>query len=78
MIAAALASNPGVLLLDEPSAGAGHEDLDRLSGILAGLRRDGLAILLVEHNLRLGKAVADEVLELEQGQVMRRREITRL
>src|SRR5262249_13767565 len=51
MIAAALASNPAVLLLDEPSAGGAYEDLDRLAGILTGLRHDGLAILLVEHNL---------------------------
>jgi branched-chain amino acid transport system ATP-binding protein len=78
MIAAALASNPVVLLLDEPSAGAARADLDRLADILAALRRDGLAILLVEHNLPLVNAVADEVLELELGRIVRRRETTRL
>jgi ABC-type branched-subunit amino acid transport system ATPase component/ABC-type branched-subunit amino acid transport system permease subunit len=78
MIAAALGSNPGVLLLDEPSAGAAPDDLDRLAAILTALRQDGLAILLVEHNLQLVDAVADEVLELELGRIVRRRETTRL
>jgi branched-chain amino acid transport system ATP-binding protein len=77
MIAAALGSNPGVLLLDEPSAGAAPEDLDRFAAILTALRQDGLAILLVEHNLRLVDAVADEVLELELGRIVRR-QTTRL
>jgi branched-chain amino acid transport system permease protein len=78
MIAAALGSNPGVLLLDEPSAGAAPEDLDRLAAILSALRKDGLAILLVEHNLQLVEAVADEVLELELGRIVRARATTRL
>ena len=67
MIAAALATNPSVLLLDEPSAGAAHGDLERLAAILTALRREGLAIVLVEHNLRLVNAVADNVLHLELG-----------
>jgi ABC-type branched-subunit amino acid transport system ATPase component len=78
MIGAALASNPGVVLLDEPSAGAAPEDLERLARILTALRRDGLTILLVEHNMQLVDAVADEVLELELGRIVRGRETTRL
>jgi ABC-type branched-subunit amino acid transport system ATPase component len=42
------------------------------------LRRDGLTILLVEHNMQLVDAVADEVLELELGRIVRGRETTRL
>jgi branched-chain amino acid transport system permease protein len=78
MIAAALATNPAVLLLDEPSAGAAAEDLERLTAILDRLRAEGLAVLLVEHNLRLVRAVADEVLELELGRVVRRERLPRL
>jgi branched-chain amino acid transport system permease protein len=78
MIAAALATNPAVLLLDEPSAGAAPEDLERLTAILDRLRAEGLAVLLVEHNLRLVRAVADEVLELELGRVVRRERLPRL
>jgi ABC-type branched-subunit amino acid transport system ATPase component/ABC-type branched-subunit amino acid transport system permease subunit len=76
MIAAALGANPGALLLDEPSAGAATEDLERLAAILSALRQDGLAILLVEHNLQLVDAVADEVLELELGRIVRRGKAT--
>jgi len=72
MIAAALATNPSVFLLDEPSAGAAPEDLERLTAILRRLKADGLAVLLVEHNLSLVRAVADETLELELGRVVRR------
>jgi ABC-type branched-subunit amino acid transport system ATPase component len=72
MIAAALATNPTVLLLDEPSAGAGPDDLEQLTALLGSLRTSGLAILLVEHNQTLVHALADEVLELEQGRIVRR------
>jgi ABC-type branched-subunit amino acid transport system ATPase component/ABC-type branched-subunit amino acid transport system permease subunit len=69
MIAAALATNPAVLLVDEPSAGAAPDDLELLKTIFTGLKADGLAVLLVEHNLGLVRAVADHVLALELGQV---------
>ena len=70
MIAAALATNPAVLLVDEPSAGAAPEDLDLLKAIFIGLKTAGLAVLLVEHNLGLVGAVTDQVLELELGRVV--------
>jgi ABC-type branched-subunit amino acid transport system ATPase component/ABC-type branched-subunit amino acid transport system permease subunit len=72
MIAAALATNPAVLLVDEPSAGAAPEDLELLKTIFTGLKADGLAVLLVEHNLGLVRAVADHVLGLELGRVSSR------
>jgi len=67
MVASALATGPRVLLLDEPSAGAAPQDLDRLAGVLRALREGGLAILVVEHNVRLVRAVADEVVVLDAG-----------
>ncbi len=72
MIAAALGTNPTTLLLDEPSAGASDEDLQRLAELLLTIRADGVGILLVEHNLKLVRAAADEVLELEHGRVQTR------
>jgi ABC-type branched-subunit amino acid transport system ATPase component len=78
MIAAALATNPAVLLLDEPSAGATPEDLDRLAEIFSALKAGGLAVLLVEHNRALVRAVADEVIELELGRVAAREPELRL
>jgi ABC-type branched-subunit amino acid transport system ATPase component len=70
MIACALATEPSVLLVDEPSAGAGPAELQRLAGLLGGLRSGGLAVLVVEHNLRLVRAIADEVVVLDAGVVL--------
>jgi branched-chain amino acid transport system permease protein len=67
MVASALATDPRVLLLDEPSAGAGARELERLQRVLLALDAEGLAILVVEHNLRLVRAIADEVIVLDAG-----------
>jgi branched-chain amino acid transport system ATP-binding protein/branched-chain amino acid transport system permease protein len=72
MLAAALATSPRVLLLDEIAAGGSVEDVRRLAGILDGLRRDGLAIVLVEHNLRLVRDVASTVVVLDHGRTIAR------
>jgi len=67
MIASALATEPRVLLLDEPSAGAGPDELERLERVLSGLGERGLAVLVVEHNLRLVRSVAKGVVVLDAG-----------
>jgi len=69
-VAAALATEPRVLLLDEPSAGASLDDVRRLDALLSRLREGGVAILLVEHNLRLVRAVADRVIVMAAGAVI--------
>ena len=69
-IAAALATRPRVLLLDEPSAGASPSDAQRLQSLLRRLADAGVGILLVEHNLRLVRAVADRVVVLAAGTVI--------
>ena len=70
MIASALATEPRILLLDEPSAGASSAELQRLAEILGGLRAEGLAVLAVEHNLRLVRKIADEVVVLHAGSML--------
>jgi branched-chain amino acid transport system ATP-binding protein/branched-chain amino acid transport system permease protein len=70
MIACAWATRPRALLLDEPSAGAGPAELPRIAELVRGLARDGPAVLVVEHNLRLVRAVADHVIVLEAGRVL--------
>jgi len=70
MIASALASEPRVLLLDEPSAGVSGAELQRLADILERLRADGLAVLAVEHNLRLVRTIADEIVVLHAGTML--------
>ncbi len=70
MLASALATNPRILLLDEISAGGTAEDVRRLAGILERLRSEGLAIVLVEHNLRLVRDVASSVVVLDYGKTI--------
>jgi branched-chain amino acid transport system permease protein len=70
MIAAALATGPRVVLLDEPAAGAGREEVTALADLIGTLRESGLAILLVEHNLRLVRGVADRVTVLAAGRLI--------
>ena len=67
MLAAALATEPRILLLDEPAAGASSAELERLAGLLVSLREKGLGLLLIEHNLRFVRRVADVVTVLEAG-----------
>jgi branched-chain amino acid transport system ATP-binding protein/branched-chain amino acid transport system permease protein len=68
-LAAALATEPDVLLVDELAAGAGSEELARLVEVVARIRGRGIALLLVEHNLRLVRLVADRVVVLAAGRV---------
>jgi ABC-type branched-subunit amino acid transport system ATPase component len=67
MIASALATEPRVLLLDEPAAGASAAELERLADLLHALRDRGLGLLVIEHNLRFVRRVADLVTVLEAG-----------
>ncbi|WP_051451435.1 ATP-binding cassette domain-containing protein [Actinospica robiniae] len=66
-IARALAGGARVLLLDEPSSGMGADELARFARTLRDLRADGLALLLIEHDLELVHEVCDEVYRLRGG-----------
>ena len=67
-IARALATDPDVLLLDEPAAGLSQEDKQALSGLLRRIADAGLGVLLVEHDMALVMGVSDTVLVLDAGQ----------
>ena len=70
-LVAAMTSGAPVLLLDEPSAGLAPPVVDQLGAQLRALRDTfGRSILLVEHNMRLVRAVADTVCVLERGQLV--------
>jgi branched-chain amino acid transport system ATP-binding protein len=71
-IARALLLNPRLLLLDEPSDGLAPSVVARVAGLLSDLRDQGLAILLVEQDLRSAFAVADEVAVLGKGEIVHR------
>ncbi|MGZ8695300.1 MAG: ABC transporter permease subunit [Gaiellaceae bacterium] len=70
MLAAALAAGPRVLLVDEPSAGASPADVDRIARVLGRVAAGGIAVLVVEHNLRLVRRVASQVVVLDAGRVI--------
>jgi len=66
-IARALAGGAEVLLLDEPSSGMGAAELADFAETLRTLTQDGLALLMIEHDMDLVDAVCDEVYELRDG-----------
>ena len=66
----ALLANPSLLLMDEPSEGLAPVIIERIGEILAGLRRDGLWIFLVEQNDGLAISLADTVYILANGRVV--------
>lgn len=69
-IARALAGQPSVLLLDEPAAGLPYQEKQALARLLTQLREEGLAILVVEHDMEFVMNIADRVTVLEFGQVI--------
>jgi branched-chain amino acid transport system ATP-binding protein len=68
-LAIALAMQPRLLLLDEPLAGAGPEETERLVALLRGLKRR-YAILLVEHDMQAVFALADHISVLVYGRLI--------
>jgi branched-chain amino acid transport system ATP-binding protein len=69
-IARALASDPVLLLLDEPAAGLNHTEAHEIDALIKGLAADATTVILVEHNMRLVMEVSDHVLVLDEGRVL--------
>lgn len=68
-LAIALAAQPRMLLLDEPLAGAGPEETERLVGLLSVLKHD-FAVLLIEHDMQAVFRLADEISVMVYGKVI--------
>lgn len=66
-IGRAIMTAPSLMLLDEPSQGLAPLVLEAIVEMLRGLKRDGLAMLLVEQNVDTALAIADRVVILDQG-----------
>jgi branched-chain amino acid transport system ATP-binding protein len=66
----ALATRPKLLLLDEPSSGLDQGESETLGRLLAGLAAEGMAVLLVEHDVDLVMRVCSRVHVLDFGQVI--------
>lgn len=69
-IARALATQPQVLLLDEPAAGLGPRDIERLGKLLRQVADANIAVVLVEHHMPLVMSLSDHVVVLDAGQVI--------
>ncbi|MEX0428370.1 ATP-binding cassette domain-containing protein [Nocardioides sp. DS6] len=70
-IVRAIAADPDVLLLDEPAAGLDERERTELEGVIRSLADDwGMAVLLVEHDVRLVTAVSDHMIALDFGRVV--------
>ena len=68
-IARALASDPVLLLLDEPTAGMNPRETQQLTDLISRLRRElGLTILLIEHDMRVVMGISDRVTVLDHGE----------
>lgn len=66
-VARALALEPRLILFDEPFGGLSHEEMRPIGELIAGLRAQGLTIILVEHNMRVAMALVDRVVVLDHG-----------
>ncbi len=68
-IATTLALDPVMMLLDEPTAGMTHEDVDRVVALIKRIRV-GRTILMVEHNLSVVEGLCDRITVLARGEIL--------
>jgi branched-chain amino acid transport system ATP-binding protein len=68
-IATTLALEPEMLLLDEPTAGMGHEDIERITALIKRVAADR-TVLMVEHNLNVVENLCDRITVLTRGRVL--------
>ena len=69
-IARALATDPVLLLLDEPAAGLRHAEKVALAGVLSQLKREGLSLLIVEHDMAFVMGLVDRIVVMEFGKML--------
>ena len=67
-IARALATEPRLLILDEPGSGLNRPEKAQLDRMIRDIRDDGVTVLLVEHDVRFVMDMADRVIVLDHGQ----------
>ena len=68
-LATTIAVDPEMLLLDEPTAGMGHEDIDRIAALIKSVAADR-TVLMVEHNLSVVSNLCDRITVLTRGRVL--------
>lgn len=68
-IATTLALEPELLLLDEPTQGMGHEDVDRIKDLIKKVAASR-TVLMVEHNMKVVSDISDTITVLQRGQIL--------
>ena len=68
-IATTMAMEPKLMLLDEPTQGMGHEDVDRVTALIKRVA-EGRTVLMVEHNMKVVASIADRITVLARGAVL--------
>jgi branched-chain amino acid transport system ATP-binding protein len=70
-IARAMATEPKLLLLDEPAAGMNHQETEALTQLIRGIRdEDGIAILLIEHDMKLVMHLSERIYVVDHGEMI--------
>lgn len=67
-IARALVVGRAVLLLDESFSGLRHDEISQLEDLIRTIRKDGLTVILIEHNMRVTMGLCDRIVVLDHGQ----------
>jgi branched-chain amino acid transport system permease protein len=65
-----MAAQPRLLLLDEPAAGLNPSEIGELASIIRDIRRDGVTVVLIEHNMGLVMSLCDRVIVFDAGRVI--------
>jgi ABC-type branched-subunit amino acid transport system ATPase component len=66
-VARALATDPKLLLLDEPASGLDSGESQTLADLILRIRDTGITVLLVEHNMDVAMEISDEIVVLNYG-----------
>ena len=67
-ICIALAINPKLLLLDEPLTGMNQTEIQTMLGLIRGIRDAGIAIVMIEHNMKAVMDLCERIVVLDHGQ----------
>jgi branched-chain amino acid transport system permease protein len=65
-----MASQPRLLLLDEPAAGLNPSEIGQLADIVRDIRSSGVTVVLIEHNMGLVMSLCDRVIVFDAGRVI--------
>ena len=66
-IARALATNPRILMLDEPAAGLNEQETSELMETITKLRDQGITIFLIEHDMKVVMGISERIIVLDNG-----------